>query len=104
MVSASTSPAIRRRCQATLRCAPTRACRLIGAAGDPRICHRLAALTQTALHQSPRLSPGVALAPHVARRLLDPRRPYHGVPGDRSPARLPGHPMPRVPGTSEEAG
>ena len=47
-----------------------RACRLAGAAGDPGVCHRLAALTQTALHRSPHLPPGVALAPHVARRLL----------------------------------
>ncbi|MGQ0592605.1 MAG: penicillin-binding protein 1C [Gammaproteobacteria bacterium] len=47
-----------------------RACRLAGAAGDPDVCHRLAALTQTALHRSPHIAPGVALAPHVARRLL----------------------------------
>jgi len=52
-----------------------RACRLAGAAGDPRACHRLAALAQTALPRSPHLPPRVALAPHVARKLLsDPER------------------------------
>ncbi|MGH8565216.1 MAG: transglycosylase domain-containing protein [Gammaproteobacteria bacterium] len=45
-----------------------RACRLAGAAGDP--CRRLATLAQTALHRSAHLAPGVALAPHVGRRLL----------------------------------
>ncbi len=47
-----------------------RACRLAGAAGGPGVCHRVAALAQTALHRSPHLPPGVALAPHVARLLL----------------------------------
>jgi penicillin-binding protein 1C len=47
-----------------------RACRLAGAAADPRICHRLAVLAETVLLRSPHVAPGVALAPHVARRLL----------------------------------
>ncbi len=47
-----------------------RACRLASAAGDPRICDRLATLARTALHRSPHIAPAVALAPHVARRLL----------------------------------
>jgi hypothetical protein len=85
------------------RVAP-RACRLAGAVGDPRICHRLAALTQTALHRSPHLPPGVALAPHVARRLLMARGIHAAVLRFRSPARLPGHPTPLVHRTPPGAG
>ena len=60
-----------------------RACRLAGAAGDPGVCHRLAALTQTALHRSPHLPPGVALAPHVARRLLTDPEGIYAAPTER---------------------
>ena len=73
-----------------------RACRLASAAGDPGVCHRLAALTQTALHRSSHLPPGVALAPHVARRLLtDPEGSMPPLPnssGQSHASAAPPHP------------
>ena len=75
-----------------------RACRLARAAGDPGVCHRLATLTQTALHRSPHLPPAVALAPHVARRLLmDPEGSTPPLPsgaGQSYASAAPGSPHP----------
>ncbi|MCA1852156.1 MAG: transglycosylase domain-containing protein, partial [Beggiatoa sp.] len=63
-----------------------RACRLASAAGDPRVCHGLSALAQAALHRPAHIVPGVALAPHVARRLLtDPEGSTPPLPSGAGP-------------------
>ncbi len=53
-----------------------RACRLARAGPEPVPCGRLTDLAVTALRSTPHLAPRIALAPHVARKLLaDPAGP-----------------------------